>query len=352
MIEFLHHIDIEILYFFNHSLSSPLLDRFFSTITNVNNWFIAYIILLFISYFKGGIKGKIAVLGVILLIIFTDQFSYKILKEIFQRPRPCMALTNVITPLGCNGTWSFPSNHAVNNFAAATFYFILFPRLKWALFISAVLVSISRVYLGLHYPSDILGGAVIGSIFGYLFALAAVKTLSIIEVHKLKSIKLKENMKAKIKEKILIRATDKKDIPLILTFIKELAEYEKMSDEVSVSEEILRNSLFGRNKYAEVLIAEYDGEPAGQVLFFHNFSTFKGKPGIYIEDLYVKQQYRGKGIGKALLNYINELAKERNCGRVEWVVLNWNKPAINFYEKMGAEPMSEWTTYRISEDQF
>ena len=352
MIEFLHHIDIEILYFFNHSLSSPFLDRFFSTITNVNNWFIAYVILLFISFLKGGIKGKIAVLGVILLIIFTDQFSYKILKEIFQRSRPCMALTDIITPLGCNGTWSFPSNHAVNNFAAATFYYVLFPRLKWALFISATLVSISRVYLGLHYPSDILGGAVIGAVFGYLFAIAAVKTVSIIDKHKLKSTKLKKIMEEKIKNKISIRATDKDDIPLILAFIKELAEYEKMSDEVSASEEILRNSLFGQNKYAEVFIAEYDDKPAGQVLFFHNFSTFKGKPGIYVEDLYVKPQYRGKGIGKALLNFINELAKERNCGRVEWVVLNWNKSAINFYEKMGAKPMNDWTTYRISEDQF
>ncbi len=120
----------------------------------------------------------------------------------------------------------------------------------------------------------------------------------------------------------------------------------------TVTEEILRNSLFGQNRYAEVSIAEYDGKPAGQVLFFHNFSTFKGKPGIYIEDLYVKPQYRGKGIGKKLLDYINVLAKERNCARIEWVVLNWNKSAINFYEKMGAVRMSEWTTYRISEDKF
>jgi undecaprenyl-diphosphatase len=188
MIEFLHQIDIQILYFFNQSLSSPFLDKFFSIITNVNNWFIAYVILLFISFFKGGLKGKIAVLGVILLIIFTDQFSYKILKEIFQRPRPCIALTNIITPLGCNGTWSFPSNHAVNNFAAATFYFLLFPKLKWALFIPAALVAISRVYLGLHYPSDILGGAIIGILIGYLFALAELKTLSIMNERKNKKI--------------------------------------------------------------------------------------------------------------------------------------------------------------------
>ncbi len=352
MIEILHHIDIEILYFFNHSLSTPILDKFFSVITNVNNWFIAYTILLFISFLKGGLKGKIAVLGVILLIIFTDQVSYKILKEIFHRPRPCIALTDIITPLGCNGTWSFPSNHAVNNFAAATFYYILFPKLKWALFISASLVSISRVYLGLHYPSDILGGAVIGTVIGYFFSLAAVKTVSLINQQKIKSNKFKKSMITNKNKKISIRESSIDDIPLILNFIKELAEYEKLSHEVSVTEKILKDSLFGRNKYAEVFIAEYDGEPAGQVLFFHNFSTFKGKPGIYIEDLYVRPQYRGKGIGKALLNYINELAINRNCGRVEWVVLNWNKPAINFYEKIGAEPMNDWTTYRISEDKF
>ena len=179
MIEFLHQIDIQILYFFNQTVSSPILDKFFSIITNVNNWFIAYVILLFISFFKGGLKGKIAVLGVILLIIFTDQLGYKILKEIFQRPRPCIALTNIITPLGCNGTWSFPSNHALNNFAAATFYYLLFPKLKWALFIPAVLVSISRIYLGLHYPTDILGGAVIGIFIGYLFALLELKIISV-----------------------------------------------------------------------------------------------------------------------------------------------------------------------------
>ena len=352
MVEFLHHIDIEILYFINHSLSSNILDRFFSTITNVNNWFIAYIILLIISFFKGGIKGKIAVLGVILLIIFTDQFSYNILKEFFHRPRPCMALTNIITPLGCNGTWSFPSNHAVNNFAAATFYYILFPRLKWALFITAALVSISRIYLGLHYPSDILGGAIIGSTIGYLFAIAAVKTVSIIENRKLKTTKSKGTMEIAIKDKISLRESSIDDIPLIFDFIKELAEYEKMSDEITATKEILKNSLFGQNKYAEVVIAEFEGKPAGQVLFFHNFSSFKGRSGIYIEDIYVRPQYRGNGIGKALLNHIKELAKKRNCGRVEWVVLNWNKSAINFYEKIGAIPMNDWTIYRLSEDKF
>ena len=350
MIEFLHQFDIQILYFFNQTLSSPALDRFFSIITNVNNWFIAYIILLLISFTKGGLKGKIAVLGVILLIIFTDQLSYKILKEFFQRPRPCIALSGIITPIGCSGTWSFPSNHAVNNFAAATFYYFLFPKLKWSLFITATLVSISRVYLGLHYPSDIVGGAVIGSLIGYLFALVALKTVSVINKQRIKKNKLEKSMEEK--NKISIRESKIDDVPLILNLIKELAEYEKLSDEVLVSEEILKETLFGTKKYAEVFIAEYEGEPAGQVLFFHNYSTFKGKPGIYIEDLYVRPQFRSKGIGKELLNYVIELANQRNCGRVEWVVLNWNKSAIDFYEKMGAVPMNEWITYRISEDKF
>ncbi len=175
MTEFLYSIDLAILYFFNHTLSCGALNKFFSIITNVNNWYIAYIILLGISFMKGGRKGKIAAIGVLLLIAATDQFSARILKEIFHRLRPCNALTDVITPLGCNGTFSFPSNHALNNFAAAVFYYKFFPKLKWILLVVASLIAISRVYMGLHYPSDILGGAVIGSAFGYLFAYAALK---------------------------------------------------------------------------------------------------------------------------------------------------------------------------------
>ena len=154
----------------NYTLSSGLLDKFFFIITNVNSWYIAYVILLGISFTKGGTKGKLAVLGIILLIIVTDQTGYRLLKEYFARPRPCNALTDVLTPLGCTGSFSFPSNHALNNFAAAMFFYRLFPKLKWVLFITASLVAISRVYLGLHYPSDIFGGAVIGLAFGYLFA--------------------------------------------------------------------------------------------------------------------------------------------------------------------------------------
>lgn len=170
MADILYSIDLSVLYFFNHTLSGGFLDRFFSTITNVNNWYIAYIILLWISYSKGGTKGKLAVGGIILLILVTDQFTHQVIKEIFIRIRPCNALNDIITPVGCTGSYSFPSNHAVNNFAAAVFFFRIYPNLKWILFITASLVAISRVYLGLHYPFDVLGGAVIGAFFGYIFA--------------------------------------------------------------------------------------------------------------------------------------------------------------------------------------
>ncbi|HEY6906063.1 MAG TPA: phosphatase PAP2 family protein, partial [Ignavibacteriaceae bacterium] len=164
-----------VFYFFNHTLSAPFLDKFFSIITNVNNWYIAYIILLGISFIKGGRIGKVAAIGVIILIIVTDQTGGHLIKELVQRIRPCNALPDVITPLGCTGSYSFPSNHALNNFAAAVFYYRLFPKLKWALFITACLIAISRVYLGLHYPSDVLGGAVLGIIFGYLFSEIALR---------------------------------------------------------------------------------------------------------------------------------------------------------------------------------
>jgi undecaprenyl-diphosphatase len=180
MSEFLYSIDLSILYFFNHTLSAGFPDRFFLTITNVNNWYIAYAILLGICFFKGGTKGKLAVAGIILLIIVTDQFSHKVLKELFLRPRPCNSLSDLITPAGCSGTYSFPSNHAFNNFAAAAFFFLLYKNLKWILFTTAFLVSLSRVYLGLHYPSDILSGALLGILFGYVFALGVIKVNGII----------------------------------------------------------------------------------------------------------------------------------------------------------------------------
>ncbi|MBC1553768.1 GNAT family N-acetyltransferase [Listeria booriae] len=137
------------------------------------------------------------------------------------------------------------------------------------------------------------------------------------------------------------------DIPLVLRFIKELAEYEGMLDQVVATEEALHEWLFEKEK-AEVLIGEYDGESVGFALFFHNFSTFLGRSGIYLEDLYVQPNVRGKGFGKAFLKRLAEIAVERGCGRLEWWCLDWNKPSIDFYLKMGAEAMEDWTVYRIA----
>lgn len=170
MTEFFYSIDLAIFYFFNHSISFPILDKFFSIITSVNNWLITYVILLGLSWKYGDKRGKIAVVITLIMAAVTDQTGYRLLKEFFARPRPCDVLTDVITPLGCTGTYSFPSNHALNNFAAASFFSFLFPQFRTVLFITASLIAISRVYLGLHYPSDIIGGAVIGIIFGYIFS--------------------------------------------------------------------------------------------------------------------------------------------------------------------------------------
>lgn len=146
-----------------------------------------------------------------------------------------------------------------------------------------------------------------------------------------------------------LRFAEEKDTALILDFIKELAEYEKMLDLVVATEDILRESLFEK-KAAEVIIGEYKGEPVGFALFFNNFSTFLGQSGIYLEDLYIKPEMRGKGMGKIMLSFLAKLALDRNCGRLEWWVLDWNEPSIQFYKKMGAVPMDEWTVYRVSGD--
>jgi len=145
------------------------------------------------------------------------------------------------------------------------------------------------------------------------------------------------------------RATER-DVPLILKLITALAEYEKMSADVMATEEKLRASLFGAHPAAEVVIAYADAEAVGFALFFHNYSTFLGQPGIYLEDLYVVPERRGRGYGKRLLAHLAALAVERGCGRLEWSVLDWNEPAIGFYKKLGARPMDEWTVMRVAGD--
>lgn len=147
-----------------------------------------------------------------------------------------------------------------------------------------------------------------------------------------------------------IRFADLPDVPVIAELIRALSRYEKLEHEVTMTEELLTESLFGERRYAETLLAEDGREPLGFALFFHNFSTFLGRPGIYLEDLFVKPEHRGRGIGRALLERLAAVAVDRGCGRLEWAVLDWNKDAIGFYEKLGARPNSEWTTYRLTGD--
>jgi GNAT superfamily N-acetyltransferase len=147
-----------------------------------------------------------------------------------------------------------------------------------------------------------------------------------------------------------IRNATEADVPLILRFIRDLAIYEKLEHKMIATEEAVRRTLFGNPRFAEVVFAEVDGEEAAFALFFHNYSTFLGQPGIYLEDLFVKQEMRGRGIGKALLAHLAKLAKERGCGRVEWAVLDWNTPSINFYKSIGAVPLSDWIVFRLTGD--
>jgi GNAT superfamily N-acetyltransferase len=149
-------------------------------------------------------------------------------------------------------------------------------------------------------------------------------------------------------DELRIRTATEEDVPLILRFIRELAEYERLTHEVVATDELVRETLFGARRYAEVIIAETGSEPAGFALFFHNYSTFLARPGIYLEDLYVRRDLRGRGYGKALLSHLAAIAKERGCGRLEWAVLNWNEPAIQFYRSLGAKPMDHWTVYRLT----
>jgi len=145
-----------------------------------------------------------------------------------------------------------------------------------------------------------------------------------------------------------IRPATRADIPLILELIQALADYENLSGACVATAEKLDASLFGPHPYAEALIAEWEGVPAGFALYFHNYSTFLAQPGIYLEDLFVKPELRGKGLGKALLAKLAQVAEERGCGRLDWSVLDWNEPSIGFYKKLGAKALDEWTTFRLT----
>jgi GNAT superfamily N-acetyltransferase len=147
-----------------------------------------------------------------------------------------------------------------------------------------------------------------------------------------------------------IEPARERDVPLILRLIKGLADYEKLADEVQATEESLRETLFGPHPAAEVVIAYAADEPAGFALFFHNYSTFLGKRGLYLEDLFVVPEWRGRGAGRALLTHLAKIAADRDCGRFEWAVLDWNEPAIGFYKSLGAQPMHEWTVFRVAGD--
>ncbi len=145
-----------------------------------------------------------------------------------------------------------------------------------------------------------------------------------------------------------IRPAEPADVPVIADLIRQLARYEKLEDEVVLTKERLSAGLFGARPYAEAVLAEEEGEPIGFALFFHTFSTFLAMPGMYLEDLFVLPDHRGRGVGHALLAHLARLAVERGCGRLEWAVLNWNREAIRFYERLGARPNSEWTVYRLA----
>ncbi|HZH44499.1 MAG TPA: GNAT family N-acetyltransferase [Lysobacter sp.] len=149
---------------------------------------------------------------------------------------------------------------------------------------------------------------------------------------------------------VVLRPAVREDVPLILGFIRELADYEKLAHEVVADEAVLTEQLFGAHPAAEVVIAEVDGQPAGFALFFHNFSTFLGRRGLYLEDLYVRPAFRGHGLGLTLMRHLARIAVERGCGRFEWWVLDWNTPAIEFYRRLGAVGMGDWTVQRLTGD--
>lgn len=176
MIDFLYNIDLQVFYFINHTLSNRLFDKFFPYITEVKHWYLVYLILWLILIIKGGRIGKITAVAIILAITASDQISSHFLKDLFARVRPCNVLPDVNVLASCTESYSFPSSHAVNNFTIALLLLRIYPKLKWILLTSAFLIAFSRPYCGVHYPSDILGGAVIGSIIGYLFSLLVIYT--------------------------------------------------------------------------------------------------------------------------------------------------------------------------------
>jgi GNAT superfamily N-acetyltransferase len=145
-----------------------------------------------------------------------------------------------------------------------------------------------------------------------------------------------------------IRTATPADVPQILRFIRALGEYERLTHEIRATEQALHDTLFGEHRYAEVLLAHYEGQPAAFALYFHNYSTFLAMPGIYLEDLFVDPPYRGHGVGKALLQELARITVQRGCGRLEWSALDWNRPAIDFYLRLGAVEMSEWSLYRLA----
>jgi GNAT superfamily N-acetyltransferase len=153
---------------------------------------------------------------------------------------------------------------------------------------------------------------------------------------------------ATLADGLQLRFAERADTEFVLQFIRELADYERLASEVVADEALLEKWLFGERPVAEVILAERHGDAVGFALFFHNFSTFLGRPGIYIEDIYVRPGARGTGVGKALLTCVSRIALDRGCGRLEWSVLDWNEPAIAFYERLGAVPMDEWTVYRVT----
>ncbi len=172
MIDFLYSIDVAVFHFINGTLANPITDKLMPFITDVKNWYLTYVLLWFIILFKGGKYRVGLAIGMILLVVVSDQISSTLLKHLFERPRPCKVLENVRLLVGCTDSYSFPSSHAVNNFAAAMFFSYFYKHLKWILFSVASLMALSRIFVGVHYPSDVIGGALIGLVIGYVLAVS------------------------------------------------------------------------------------------------------------------------------------------------------------------------------------